>query len=121
MTSPFPHASLRPVSVHADAFSASFDLPAGHPCFDGHFPGQPILPGIAHLALAAATRSALGLAAPLRGVRDVRFTAAILPGDRVDVSLLPGPAPDCQRFELRRAGALLSSGTLLLTPAPAGA
>lgn len=118
MTSPFPHAALRPVSVRADALAAAFELPAGHPCFDGHFPGRPILPGIAHLALAVATRSAVGLDAPLRGVRDVRFTAAISPGDRVEVSLLAGGSADTQRFELRREGTLLSSGMLLLGPAP---
>jgi len=117
MTSPFPGAHLHPVDVRADALAATFDLPPGHPCFDGHFPGHPILPSIAHLALAVATRAALGLPDALAGVRDVRFSAAISPGDRVDVTLADGVDAARQRFEVRRAGTLLSSGTLLLASA----
>lgn len=70
--------------------------------FHGHFDGAPILPGVAHIALAAEAA-----ARPLRGVRDVRFKRPIVPGEAVEVIL------DGERFEIRANGEIASTGTLV--------
>ena len=74
--------------------------------FDGHFDGAPILPGIAHIALAlsASQDKTLG------GIRDVRFSRSLGPGDEVEVAIRES------RFEIRRAGNVASTGVLLPPP-----
>lgn len=71
--------------------------------FDGHFEGAPVLPGVAHLALAV---EACGNR-PLRGLRGIRFMHPIRPGDAVEVQV----AGD--RFEIRCNGVVASTGTLI--------
>jgi 3-hydroxymyristoyl/3-hydroxydecanoyl-(acyl carrier protein) dehydratase len=41
--------------VNAADLKATIAIPASGPWFEGHFPGRPILPGVAELALAIAT------------------------------------------------------------------
>lgn len=79
------------------------EIPAGSPFFAGHFPGHPILPGIAHLALAFGSR-------PLSEVRTLKLRRPVLPGDVLDLSL--EETDDLSRFELRRDGEVVSNGTV---------
>lgn len=116
MTSPFPEARLHPVSVRADAMSASFHFPAGHPCFTGHFDDDPILPGVVHVALAVATGAACGIDRPLAGLRHLRFLAPIRPDDTVEVTLHASDDARTARFEVRHATGVASMGTLLFAP-----
>jgi len=64
--------------------SRRVEIAADHPAFEGHFPGQPLLPGVAILAevLEAAhadtTLAACIGPAPLLGV--AKFLAAVRPG-----------------------------------------
>lgn len=73
--------------------------------FAGHFPGHPILPGIAHLALA------LGKA-PLTEIRTLKLRRPVFPGDVLD--LLLEKTDDLVRFELRRGEEAVSNGTVRL-------
>jgi 3-hydroxyacyl-[acyl-carrier-protein] dehydratase len=79
------------------------EVPAGSPFFAGHFPGHPILPGIAHLALALGNR-------PLAEIRTLKLRKPVTPGTVLDLSL--EEADGLVRFELRRAGEAVSSGTV---------
>lgn len=69
--------------------SIPIEVAPDHPAFAGHFPGQPILPGVALLAEvieAAATRPALALAIgaePRIGV--VKFLVPVRPGASLTV------------------------------------
>lgn len=94
------------------------EIPALSPFFAGHFPGHPILPGIAHLALVARE---LG-GAPLAEVRNLKLRRPVLPGDVLDLALEPGE-DGLVRFELRRGNEAVSSGTVRTgegEPLPAG-
>ena len=48
-----------------------------HPCYSGHFPGQPVVPGVVLLDLIVAT---LGRGAP-RVLDQVKFHRAVMPGE----------------------------------------
>jgi 3-hydroxyacyl-[acyl-carrier-protein] dehydratase len=53
------------------------EAPLEHPCYNGHFPGQPIVPGVVLLDLIVAT---LGRGAP-RVLDQVKFHRAVMPGE----------------------------------------
>jgi 3-hydroxymyristoyl/3-hydroxydecanoyl-(acyl carrier protein) dehydratase len=86
-------------------------------CFDGHFAGLPVLPGVGHLAMVAsacARRSRRDLA--LAGARDLRFQRPLGPGDEVEVVLDDGAEPCSVRFEVRCRGEIASRGLLMFEP-----
>ncbi len=91
-------------------------LPAS-PLFAGHFPGHPILPGIAQLAF---VEQALG--GSLAAVRSLRLRRPVLPGEALDLFL---GAPDGEgwvRFEIRHQGEqgeVVSNGAVRTAPLPA--
>ncbi|HEX9944640.1 MAG TPA: hypothetical protein VGG03_21735 [Thermoanaerobaculia bacterium] len=83
------------------------EIPLESPLCEGHFPGHPILPGIAHLAIA---ERALG--APLTAVRSLKLRRPVLPGDALEL-VVSGPEGDgWARFELRRGEEIVSGGSL---------
>jgi 3-hydroxymyristoyl/3-hydroxydecanoyl-(acyl carrier protein) dehydratase len=88
----------------------SVEIPAGSPFFAGHFPGHPILPGIAHPFLV--TR------APVAEIPVLKLRSPVLPGDVLAV--VESVSTDgAVRFELRRSAEIVSQGTLrLASPEP---
>jgi 3-hydroxymyristoyl/3-hydroxydecanoyl-(acyl carrier protein) dehydratase len=88
------------------------EIPADSPFFTGHFPGHPILPGIAHPLLVAQCLGGKTIAEIL----SLKLRNPVGPGDVLDLAAT-GPADDgTVRFELRRGGDPISSGTLRLAP-----
>ena len=90
-------------------------IPADSPFFAGHFPGHPILPGVAHLALIA---EALGGVSILE-IPSLRLRSPVHPGDAL-AAKIDGPADGLVRFELSRQNEqeneAVSSGTIRLGP-----
>jgi predicted hotdog family 3-hydroxylacyl-ACP dehydratase len=83
-------------------------IPPDSPFFAGHFPGHPILPGIAHLALVA---QALG-GSPIAEIPSLRLRSPVRPGDVLALKI-EGPTEEGSvRFELRREAEAVSSGSL---------
>jgi 3-hydroxymyristoyl/3-hydroxydecanoyl-(acyl carrier protein) dehydratase len=78
--------------LEADAAGAAdFHIPADHPAFAGHFPGQPVLPGVVLLSLVMraverrpALRHRLG-ESPC--IDQVKFLSPVGPGTRLRVTL----------------------------------
>jgi 3-hydroxymyristoyl/3-hydroxydecanoyl-(acyl carrier protein) dehydratase len=56
---------------------AQLHAPLDHPCYAGHFPGHPIVPGVVLLDLVFA---AIARGAP-RSLGSVKFHRAVKPGD----------------------------------------
>jgi 3-hydroxyacyl-[acyl-carrier-protein] dehydratase len=103
--------------------NATIVIPAEGGCFDGHFPGQPILPGVVLLDLALhalAGSRPRGLA--LRGIGFARLRQLVLPGDRLE--LAARELDDARvRVDLWRGEALIANAELGLgapdSPPPA--
>lgn len=94
-----------------DEVTAAVAFPADHPALAGHFPGQPVFPGVVVLdAVAAQARASFGLG-PLAEVIQAKFIGAVPPGATATVRLRRR-VPTRVVFELRLDGALLSSGEL---------
>jgi 3-hydroxyacyl-[acyl-carrier-protein] dehydratase len=91
--------------------SVAIPLPADGPLFEGHFPGRPILPGIAELVLIARALAPGGDAAGVSAVPFARFRGLVLPGETLDVAASPR-GDDGVRFEARRAGEVVANGAL---------
>jgi Polyketide synthase dehydratase len=82
-------------------------------CFDGHFDGAPILPGVSHIALAlSACATQAGKTRRLKGVRDVRLKRPLRPGDELEVVLTEGPDGASVKFEIRCRGESVTVGHL---------
>lgn len=94
--------------------SASLHFPVTSPCFAGHFPGRPILPGVTalHLAIAAVARDA-GVPPTLAVLHSARLKRLIVPGERVDVAARAS-APGRHRIELRVGDALAAQADVTL-------
>ncbi|AGW94267.1 AMP-binding protein [Cupriavidus sp. DF5525] len=97
---------------HGDTIEPpAFVIGADHPAIAGHFPGNPIVPGVVLL-----DHAVLGLGAALgrwlvpTQVGTVKFLSPVRPGERVEV--LHQQGGDSLRFTLRSAGRDVASGTL---------
>jgi len=85
---------------------------AEHAAFAGHFPGNPMVPGVLLLArVARAAAAAFGTG--IGGVPAVKFLAPLRPGERFEVEL-GAPVHAAVRFRVLRGGELIASGTLRL-------
>jgi 3-hydroxyacyl-[acyl-carrier-protein] dehydratase len=61
-------------------------IPATHPSLAGHFPGQPVVPGVVLLdAVYAAVRAREPLT--LRSIPVAKFLNPVLPGERIELRL----------------------------------
>jgi 3-hydroxymyristoyl/3-hydroxydecanoyl-(acyl carrier protein) dehydratase len=80
--------------------TVNIEAPLAHPCYEGHFPGRPILPGVVLLELVIAC---VDRGAP-RAIPNVKFQRALRPGetcslrwkdsgDRVSFQCAMGPEP----------------------------
>ena len=78
-------------AIGLNSLEAKALAPEGSRWFAGHFPGEPILPGIAMMqAVYSAIREdavARGEEVGLSSLRRVRFTSPVRPGDQLNVSL----------------------------------
>ncbi|WP_157956830.1 AMP-binding protein [Salinicola aestuarinus] len=72
----------------ADGFRVTLEVPERCQFLDGHFDGQPVLPGVAlvHWAMALANRLFVD-PMTFAGVERLRFTSPLLPGDRFTMTL----------------------------------
>lgn len=90
---------------------------AEHPALAGHFPGNPIVPGVLMLArVLRAAETALG--ARVSAVREAKFHAPLRPDEGFDIELERANAEEV-RFRVVRGETRIAAGTLMVRPGPA--
>lgn len=80
-----------------------------HPCLPGHFPGQPLVPGVLlleHVAQALRDWRQQRLAR----IREVKFLAPLYPGTSAELALLERGGQ--LRFEVRQQDQVLARGVI---------
>jgi len=65
-------------------------FPPSHPAFDGHFPGNPILPAFLHVQIALDLLHEAGLPARLSRVESAKFVRAVRPEESIAIELTRG-------------------------------
>jgi 3-hydroxymyristoyl/3-hydroxydecanoyl-(acyl carrier protein) dehydratase len=100
------------------AVRARAEITADSSWFDGHFPGSPILPGIAQVALIETLlRQVLDPALVITELRRVRFRQAIGPGAELRLTATPQAQPGRYLFKIELGGDLAASGLLCVARA----
>ena len=110
--------------VRDDAVTLRMRLPAGLFWFQGHFPGQPVLPGVAQLGWVTEAVARIAPGAVLREIEQVKFMRPMVPGDEAQLAVRKVSAGDPARFAFEycvlREGALVpaSKGRVLCGTKP---
>lgn len=96
--------------------SADVHIPTDALWFDGHFPGWPVLPGIAQLGMVFdVVRHALNGPVRVAEVSRVRFRQMIAPDDRLTVVTESRPGDGRYAFRITRGGEVVCTGTMTVT------
>lgn len=117
------------VDIEQGELTAVKNVSINEPYFQGHFPGQPIMPGVLQVEAMAQAFGALvnlinlgkeaGAIAYFMSCDKVKFRQAVTPGDQIEirVKLLKsrGGTVAQSRGECRVAGKVVSSGEFLFT------
>lgn len=92
-----------------------FTIPPDHPSLPGHFPGNPVVPGVVILdRVLDALEAECGVQLGALRLPQVKFMQPLLPGQTASVSL--DGAPPKWRFRVHHAERLIASGDLVLAP-----
>jgi len=95
---------------------ADLCVPPSHPSLAGHFPGEPIVPGVLLLSLALERLREQRGPFETVGLRSVKFLRPLRPGERFGVEA-EERAPGVLRFVCRSCGELLAEGSVQISPA----
>ena len=92
-------------------------IPAEHPAYAGHFPGQPILPGVVLLDAALyALAKVWGNPAASGQIKSAKFLSPVLPGEALILHYIASAEGEF-RFELRSTARVVASGAVAFTQA----
>jgi len=95
---------------------AEIQVPAESPWFDGHFPGEPVLPGLAQISMVFdVIQKASDGQWRASSVSRVRFKRMIRPADRLEVLAVPlAKVGNGFLFRIQSKGDLVCSGVMRL-------
>jgi 3-hydroxyacyl-[acyl-carrier-protein] dehydratase len=91
-------------------------ISADHPALPGHFPGNPIVPGVVLVDHILDAVAAAFPAHHVTGIRKLKFLRPLLPAQQCDVQLANISAGRL-RFECLLAGERIAEGSLIIAEA----
>lgn len=95
---------------------ASVTIDGGSPWFSGHFPGDPIFPGIAQLKMVADLVAKSGAEnVSLTGLSRVKFRKIVRPGDVLDIQAICGRNDKQYNFKITSGNQDICSGLMFFT------
>jgi 3-hydroxyacyl-[acyl-carrier-protein] dehydratase len=106
-------------AVNHNYIEALADVPADSPWFSGHFPGEPILPGIAliYMAEQAIIHDALakGEQVQLHTLKRVRFIQPVRPGETLSLNIVSEEAGEeiLFSFKITNKENIVCSGAII--------
>ena len=101
-------------SRNGETLTGSCHVAADMPCFNGHFPGLPIMPAAAQLEMIQALLRQHGKGnTVIAGGSKLRFTGRIQANDSLTIRLQRNPSGDID-FSVENRGAVVSKGNLQL-------
>lgn len=94
--------------------SATLRVPADHPALTGHFPGNPVVPGVVILdAVISAAESWLGASFVVDSISHAKFLAPLKPDEAARIQL--ALRESSLEFFIYRDEATIAKGTLIGT------
>jgi len=112
MTGPLLPTVLDRASGHEESFTLAMD--ADLAAFRGHFPGNPILPGVVQVDWAIRFGvQAFGDLGRFRGIDHLKFQDLVRPGEVLELKLSFDPGHGRLRFRFQAGSAKKSSGVVL--------
>jgi 3-hydroxyacyl-[acyl-carrier-protein] dehydratase len=114
--------SIEPDRLSPDGMTIEVQVPAASPWFSGHFPGNPILPGVALLSIVAGAivrhEGRQGKKIRLSSLKRVRFKMPVRPDERllVDIRHETGKGGDAYLFQAMIGEDLACAGTFVALP-----
>jgi 3-hydroxyacyl-[acyl-carrier-protein] dehydratase len=115
------HTLQNPKETESNGISAEATLRPDSLWFDGHFPGFPILPGIAELALVSDLlkkhAKSKGRTVTVSEIRKVRFRQFVRPNDTLEIVSTPDERePGVYKFKITVKGQLACNGVMATVP-----
>ena len=99
------------------SFITEHCIPAMHPSLPGHFPGNPVVPGVLLLEEILTAAMAWQPEACIRGLQAVKFLQPVAPDSRFSIAL-ELLAPGKIAFRCSAGQTLLNTGTIILHAPP---
>lgn len=85
-------------------------IPVQHPALEGHFPGNPVVPGV--VILQQVVEAAENEGYNITGIASAKFLAPLLPEQPFSINFMPGRVG--LSFEVNVAGNAIAQGSLSL-------
>lgn len=100
-------ASIKDIENPPTRFEAKLTIPSSLKYFEGHFPGNPVLPAFASIEISLALgRDLKLLPEKVKKISNAKFLAVVKPQDRITVLVKVYPAAIDFEWQLEEAGQL---------------
>ena len=99
-----------------DTIKTTIQVPVQHPCFAGHFPGNPIVPGALLLQWILQVLREQLAGCDIKAVSSVKFTASLTPGDCCELLIHYPAGSEKIRLTCQSAKGLICKAVIVLEP-----